>query len=186
MKLIFLDIDGVLNTSDDNCYRHLLRQHEAESKDIPYKSGELISKTHDKYGNLFDDRAVKWLQYVVETTGAKIVISSTWRFSGLEEMQSMWSHRELPGEVIGITPSYRHCETGFEESPYEDWRGQEIKLYLDRLAQKGEPAECYVILDDDADMLPSQEPCFVKCDARLGITYVEVENIVKVLNTEIV
>ena len=57
-KVIFLDIDGVLNTS---------RWHnQVES-----------SKLQDEYGYLFDPVAVANLAKIIEETGADIVISSS-------------------------------------------------------------------------------------------------------------
>ena len=38
-------------------------------------------------------------------THADIVIESSWKYLGLEAMQDMWKDRQLPGKVIGITPS---------------------------------------------------------------------------------
>lgn len=140
------------------------------------------NKTIDKYGQLFDSRSTAWLSYIISQTEADIVVSSTWRFSGLDEMQRMWEDRKLPGNVVGITPSHYKCKTGFENSPYADWRGPEIKLYLERLADKGDKVDAYVILDDDIDMLPSQEPFFVKCNAMFGVTCNEAERAIEILN----
>ena len=81
MKVIFLDIDGVLNV-------------------IPTK--------FDQWGAYFgpDDHFVKNLKKIVDQTGAKIVITSTWRMGGLQNMLDMWSGRNLPGEIVGITPNH--------------------------------------------------------------------------------
>ena len=129
MKVIFLDIDGVLN--------------------INYR-GE-----RDDYGQQFHPHLVENLKTIIETTGAKIVISSTWRHRGLSVMKNMWMDRNLPGEVIDITPhlDYR-MDSGLWYSPI---RGVEIKDWLD----KNSP-DNYVILDDDKDMLPEQMSHFVK------------------------
>jgi len=70
MKVIFLDIDGVLN---------------------------VIPQGHDKYGGIFHPEFVENLRTIIEATDAKIVISSTWRMSGLNIMKEMWSARNLPG-----------------------------------------------------------------------------------------
>lgn len=77
MKIIFLDIDGVLNV---------------------YPQG------HDEYGAIFHPHLVENLKLILDQTGAKIVVSSTWRRSGLSIMKEMWEKRGLPGEVIDITP----------------------------------------------------------------------------------
>lgn len=61
-----------------------------------------------RYGAYFgpDDHFVKNLKRIIDETGAKIVISSTWRMSGLQNILDMWHSRNLPGEVIGITPNH--------------------------------------------------------------------------------
>lgn len=120
MRVIFLDIDGVLNV----CYQK-----------------------RDDYGQEFHPEFVENLRRIVEETGAHIVISSTWRMSGLDVMREMWTKRGLPGEVIGITPVLRTRH-----------RGDEIQEWL-RL----NTVETYVILDDDRDMLREQLPKFVHC-----------------------
>jgi hypothetical protein len=100
-KVIFLDIDGVLNV----CY------------------GE-----SDDYGQLFHPHLVENLKTIIDATEAKIVISSTWRHNGLSTMKNMWMDRMLPGQVIDITPDLnRKLKSGLWYSPI---RGEEIKAWL--------------------------------------------------------
>ena len=61
MKVIFLDIDGVLNYMD-----------------FWYKRRLEFEKT-GKFGPSFDEEKIKILSEIVSETGAKIVLSSTWR-----------------------------------------------------------------------------------------------------------
>ncbi len=118
-KIIFLDIDGVICVN--------------------------WTEYVDQYGHGFDAAYVDNLAEIIKQTGAKIVISSTWRKSGLSEMKAMWLHRKLPGEVIDVTPVL--------------WvkRGEEIAEYL-----RENPCDKYVIIDDDTDFLPEQKPFFVR------------------------
>ena len=156
MKVIFLDIDGVLNL----CY-----------------------EGRDEYGSLFHPHLVDNLRKIVEETGAKIVISSTWRFSGLVVMKEMWNKRELPGVVIGITPNFMtHYGTTL-------CRGKEIDAYLEKYPE----IEKYVILDDDSDMEPHQMDNFVMTsgnrdhedcvDIGYGLTRICSERAIKILNS---
>ena len=124
MKVIFLDIDGVLN---------------------------VIPQGHDKWGAIFHSHFVDNLKRIIDVTGAKIVISSTWRMSGLPGMIEMWLDRNLPGEVIGITPNFM-WKTGSTLQ-----RGKEIDAYLEEHPE----ITNYVILDDDSDMEPHQLENFV-------------------------
>lgn len=70
-KIIFLDIDGVLNTK--YWYNQMSR-----------------STPKDKYGYAFDPNAVANLKRIIDETGADIVISSSWKSLGLTELENMW------------------------------------------------------------------------------------------------
>ena len=132
MKIIFLDIDGVLN---------------------------VIPEGYDEYGGIFHSNFVDNLKRIIDETGAKIVISSTWRFGGLERMQDMWKFRNLPGEVIDITiDCYQIVEEGRAEFFDQVERGHEVQEWID--SHSG--IESYVILDDDNDFLTSQRGNFVR------------------------
>lgn len=80
-KVIFLDIDGVLNTKywDKNA-------------------------TIDRYGYAYDPKAVANLKKILDETDAEIVISSSWKSMGLTNLRKMWEDRKLPGFVTDVTP----------------------------------------------------------------------------------
>ena len=154
MKVIFLDIDGVLNSGDNMRALHRLAvTHGIKNVD------------RDIHGQLFDERCVSFLDCLIRETSAKIVVSSTWRRAGLPAMQTMWRERGLPGDVIDVTPKWADAE--MVERYYQPGadRGYEIQEWLDTHSD----IESYVILDDDSDMLSHQS--FVKCDGKYGITY---------------
>lgn len=162
MKVIFLDIDGVLN---------------------------VIPQGRDKYGSCFHKHFEENLKWIVEETNAKIVISSTWRFSGIEIMKEMWGKRALPGDIIDVTP-FTSVMTDYDASFSERAeRGNEIRDWLN----KNGGVEKYVILDDDNDMLPEQQDFFVKCsenqhhedciDIGYGLTRQCAEKAIKILNS---
>lgn len=131
-KIIFLDIDGVLN---------------------------VIPPDYDQFGGIFHDHLVDNLAWIIKETGAKIVISSTWRFGGLERMKQMWQFRNLPGEVIDITPDCHDLvnEGRFEYLDHVD-RGHEIDYWLEGRTD----IESYVIIDDDNDFFTHQRGNFVR------------------------
>ena len=81
MKVIFLDIDGVLNTGW--WYTQMDR-----------------NTPKDKYGYAFDPNSVANLKKIIDETGADIVISSSWKSFGLSELEEMWQDRGLPGKLI--------------------------------------------------------------------------------------
>lgn len=162
MKVIFLDIDGVLN---------------------------VIPQGHDDYGAIFHPHFVDNLRNIIESTEAKIVISSTWRYSGLTIMKEMWSARDLPGEVIDITPSHIDMNRNL---PFMERleRGSEIQEWLDNHPE----VTNYVILDDDTDMMSHQLDNFVKTSENLdhngyidygyGLTIECTEKAINILNRD--
>ena len=85
-KILFLDIDGVLNT--DRQQWHCQMNNLAPV---------------DKFGYAFDSNAVENLATILEETGAEIVILSSWKFLGLQTLQKMWEDRKLPGTILDIT-----------------------------------------------------------------------------------
>ena len=96
-KIIFLDIDGVLNTEH---YQGLL-QYQGK----PWQ---------DEYGAFFDPKAVKQLKRIIDATDADIVIESSWKYLGLDAMKELWEVRNLPGTIIDITPSLLGKNKGVE------------------------------------------------------------------------
>lgn len=168
MKVIFLDIDGVLNVY-----------------------GSPYCGTRDEFGDMFHKEFVDNLRWIIEQTGAVIVISSSWRFEGLAKMQLMWEMRDLPGKVIAVTPSEQVLvNEGIAEFYDQVCRGMEIQYWLDRCHQ---PVTNYVIIDDDKDFLPHQTANFVRTannnhhpdciDTQgLGLTRKCAERAVEILN----
>jgi hypothetical protein len=158
-KIIFLDIDGVLNTENFICAYHYIRTGK--------KDPDIVIPIQDEFGDMFDPMAVRALKYIIEETGAKIVISSTWRHSGLKVMQLMWEMRDLPGEVIDVTP--------FLNGP----RGEEIAEWL-----RENQTDQYVIIDDDSDMLFEQKQNFVQTNFRYGLTFDKADEVISILNKD--
>ena len=166
-KIIFLDIDGVLN---------------------------VIPQGRDEYGAIFHKHFEDNLRWIIEQTGAKIVISSTWRFSGLKVMQEMWKKRNLPGEIIDITPNEVEVvnKGKFDLDFYDDVkRGHEIQYWIDNNSDK---IFSYYIIDDDNDMLFHQINNFVRTannidhsdciDIGYGLTRECAQQVIEILNTK--
>jgi hypothetical protein len=136
VKIIFLDIDGVLNVAP---------------------------KEWDKYGAVFHPSLVSNLKSIIDSTGAKIVISSSWRTDGLDKMQSMWCGRNLPGEVIDVTPDLSRIDKfGSLEYYVSVERGYEIEKWL----AKHPEVTNYVIIDDGKDMLPNQMDNYINTETN--------------------
>ena len=115
MKVIFLDIDGVLNSDD---YIDIAKNSQGIERHI-------------------DIDKVKLLKKAIDETGAKTVLTSSWRNSN-----DIGPLRELLAKY----------EIYFDVTPFINWeRGLEIKQWL----LEHNRVEDYIILDDafDKEML---------------------------------
>lgn len=163
MKVIFLDIDGVLNSHDNmNALHSCAKALFPNVNDS--KARELY--TEDKYGHLFDDRCVKHLQRIILLTDADIVISSTWRKDGISNLLKLWKDRNLPGRIIGMTKRLSQP------------RGEEIQEYL----INNDFITKYCIIDDNSDMLFEQKLNFVQTNGKFGITLEDANKVIQILN----
>lgn len=154
-KIIFLDIDGVLFTSEH--YKYLSLSHK---------------KYKDKYGFIFDPVCVARFNEIMEKTSAKIVLSSSWRMAGLDTMKKCFGVRGVDGDLIDLTPI----------STIDDWfisRGEEIEFWLSR---NGMPDKFVVI--DDASLGEEYDKWkgFFKTTMTTGITEEIKDNIINYLN----
>lgn len=101
MKIIFLDIDGVLNS------RQWILQ---------------IKERFDDPKNQMDLKLVKRFNHITESTKANIVISSTWRYSfrdQLKKLQECMVSYGISGNIIGMTDcsGYGNCRS----DEIEEW-----------------------------------------------------------------
>lgn len=161
MKVLFLDIDGVL-----------------ASLDWLWATQGLKESNPDRYGYSFDPRCVKNLKYLFLTfPKLKIVISSSWKQDGLDNIKGMWKLRELPGEVIDITPKLNK-KIGHPNKYKTPSRGEEIQAWLCLHPE----VHNYVILDDDVDMLSNQKSRFVNTNSEFGVTAKDIFKVITIFN----
>lgn len=160
MKIIFLDIDGVLNHEAFYKERHERRDEEGVWE-YPYSE--------------IDPKAVSNLNNLIADTNAKVVISSTWRHHGLEYCKDVMERHGFVGEIIDITPS---SPTRFRGLEILDWVKENENLIGERYFNFTE----YVILDDDSDMLYWQRNNFLLIDRFVGLTMGNVFQARKILN----
>lgn len=158
MKLIFLDIDGVLNSENSfsNGNTHYF--------EWPENHGVTNGGHHIRFCPL----SKRFINDLIDQTGAKVVISSVWRYQGLEYLKKVWELEGMSGEIIGITP--RLFGDGFTvprgieiEKFLEDrgfysvfWSVEEQQKYIDNSG-----IENFIIIDDDSDMMLYQSNHFV-------------------------
>lgn len=164
MKLIFLDVDGVLNTHEPLC-------------------------PHVMCGQIHDDKAAL-LKGVLLATGAKIVLSSAWRYlvhrgeMNLVGINWLFRSHGLPHEsIVGITrmdTMQREAWDGSKPWPVNNERGQQIHDWLiDNISGDA----CYAVIDDmDLGIVAAGHP-FVQTDGKVGLTNFEATRLIELLGT---
>jgi histidinol phosphatase-like enzyme len=125
-KIIFMDFDGCLN------------------------SGKYFSSLNEGFDdpiNQLDPVAISRLNKITDATGAKIVVSSTWRLAFINREQPLTSLQNclksygITGEIIDMTPN--------KPNAVRNRRGKEIQSWIDAHYSL---IEKFVIIDDDPDM----------------------------------
>lgn len=132
MRVVFLDIDGVLNSEP------WFARSEAERL-----GPDLDPALDTTWIAMLDPDAVARFERLVTTSGAKVVVSSSWRaMVALPDLARFLAVRGFTGELIGATTtSYGLVPDGVTE------RGHQIAHWL-----AANPVTSYVILDDQSDM----------------------------------
>lgn len=140
LRVVFLDVDGVLNSVRD------------------YYSIDLATDSH-----------FVLLKELVDRTGAKIVLSSSWRM-GLSIRDGLVQRLAEYGlEIYDTTPVLY-----FEGRK----RGDEIRAWLN----EHEEVTNFVILDDESDMCEFTKTNLVKTNTNFGLKSIHIEKAVKILN----
>ena len=181
-RFIFLDIDGVIATP----------------KTVEHGMWALTPEKQDLLG------------MIIEKTGAKIVLSSSWRKHTIEDtIEHMREHGfRFCDEIIGVTiRAYQYLQKGVHLSIP---RGVEIKQWLDthviypwyaypeqkeRYKILNEDGSfkmmrsnklgidfSYVILDSDSDMLLEHKDNFICCDSMEGLTLEQANKAIELLS----
>lgn len=152
MKIIFLDIDGVLNHTNW------------------YNSDRNPGNINGNEGDI-DPLCSEKIMEICEKTGAKIVLSSDWRISWPYVIDRLNKSGIKFGTVIDKTPEHMWI-------PFADKsRGSEIQDWLDN-----NECERYVIIDDRTDFSEEQKCNFVQIDSEIGITDEDVNLAIQILN----
>jgi len=169
MKVIFLDMDGVMNSWQSSYwYKEMLGHKEEEW--VNYRA-EDIDKEDDEfseYSKQLCPIACANLRSILEDyPDTRIVISSTWRRGRtIEWFNKLFKMFKIIKEdrVIGKTDVMPGEERGYE---IEEW-----------LKSTEETVEEFVILDDDGDMGPyCNTPQFVQTDGKVGFDYFAKEKV---------
>lgn len=156
MKVLFLDVDGVLNSETS---------HSIQDNNQHWTWNE-VAEMH-----------LELLKRIVEETGAKIVLSSTWRLyhplhtghknitdglvKVLVDKLNMFNL-----SILDVTPEIQNAMRGIEIASWLEFHPE---------------VENYVILDDDTDFLEEQREHFVNTTFKNGLTKELAEKAIKIL-----
>lgn len=168
MKIIFLDIDGVLNSAE-----FAERNYQETGRGLVFEDfldPDLVSRMTD---------------FMERHQDVRIVLSSSWRYRNYQETVDKLSLTKLKPLVkyfVGDTPGF-----------YDGHRGNEIKWFIEHscgdngkhLRKNGGDIlidQFCIVDDEDFDSLPEHKDNFVLIDSRIGITdddFEKIENILK-------
>ncbi len=169
MRVLFLDIDGVLNV------------HE------PLDAEVMCGKLHaDK---------VNRLNFVLRKTGAMIVVSSAWRYfihrgemnlAGFDWL--LRSHGVIAGRLAGVTrPDTMKIRGDVYNGDPKTWpmtneRGQQIQDWINiSVGMTGFAVSGYAVVDDlDLGIREAGHP-FVQTDGKVGLTIANCAQLVNML-----
>lgn len=149
LKVIFLDFDGVLNNFA------FLSTGKAGMHDL-------------------DPAAIERLNTLVLRSGAKVVVSSTWRLKfSLGELRMILSKYGFQGEIIDKTP---YIPFSVLAGDFTETRSTEIHTWLKNAR---EHVESFVVLDDL--YLEGCAHCLVQTDFNSGFLDQHVEDALSIL-----
>lgn len=139
MKILFLDIDGVLNC---------------------------------KLSDRIDPVMVMRLNEILKLTGAKVVISSSWRMvHTVAEIQKLLEAQGFVGDIIGMTPT--PPDDG-RLILFSQTRGHEIESWLD--LNRHLEVQRFIALDDmGPQQFPQMRKHLVQTNGSLGLQETDVE-----------
>lgn len=153
MKIIFLDIDGVLNHS--------------------------TGPVDDKNYLIIDPEHVEFLNKILTETGAELVISSTWREKhDAVELKRLLQVAGVSKDFIGVTPS---LWMGSGWSTAKDLgREAEIRQWLE--SNQHLDIEAFAIIEDQEDMGEWEATAVVRTNFNDGLGPPHVDRAVRILN----
>jgi fatty-acid desaturase len=161
MKVVFLDIDGVIVTGSYIT--------EMEKGPGPWR---------DKTGKpFFCPQCLKNVEILVQQTGAKVVLSSNWRFylGDIAAVRAFFVRRKVSFDIYDITPMVEFMGGAISRPAT---RGEEINAWLE-----GHPrVSNYCILDDDPHILPTQKPYWIRTTWQYGFTKTKLEKALAILS----
>lgn len=178
LRLIFLDIDGVVNSMEYEMYCEDIREGKVEGvTEVP------------------KNEKVEMIRELCENFEVRIVISSSWRLwtldSTLKDFEKYEDLKTLIPYIVGITPRQCHKEQGKVRGDEIDWflkyrNYPPIEPYnsyynFEYFMKRKHSELNYCILDDDSDMLENQMSNFINTYDNYGLTTEDINKIKQIL-----
>lgn len=162
MKIIFLDVDGVLNSEVWN------QKHKIETEN----------------GFLIDEETIKLLSHFIKTSGAKIVLHSGWRFwfdknfspirKESENFKNLLDKNGL--SFYDFTPDLTTEEIR-KNGKFSLSKPKEILLWLNNHSDISN----WVVIDDIVLNNKTIQKHQVAPDSKIGLTLADIEKAIKLL-----
>lgn len=174
MKVLFLDMDGVVNSAESFEANHVARTKEREERG---EGAEFAPQFCFPFGHISEPLVAR-LNTIIEEVGCLIVISSAWRIGR--------SPKQI-GEYLSVK-GFKYADQIIDKTSNDsiEGRGGEIQTWLDKNPQVTQ----YVILDDDSldivgDYTTKKHPHnFVRVDYFYGLQDEQVKEAIKIFNYE--
>jgi hypothetical protein len=155
MKILFCDIDGVLNSE----------AFFAEKT----QNGTIYVSDNFPYSEICPN-AVANLNHICAETGAFVVVSSTWRHGRtVGQLKDLFNGFGFTGKIKDKTPDLSGKVRGYE---IQEW----LDLHSERWTE-------YAIVDDDGDMLDCQKNNFVQTSFKTGLDRECADRLIAILNS---
>jgi predicted AlkP superfamily phosphohydrolase/phosphomutase len=169
MKVLFLDVDGVLNCRDTFYRRH--RQWLSSCLSTKEESTEYSWPLAH-----LDELLVPNLNTICEQTGCKIVLSSTWRLTAsLNDFREWLAKKEFKysSQIIDKT-------INLSSNEFVYCRGKEVQEWIN----KNSGIVSYVVVDDDIEDIITLHPNnTVQTCSKEGLTAEKALEVIAILNS---
>ncbi|MDF9825634.1 hypothetical protein M2475_002033 [Breznakia sp. PF5-3] len=152
MKVVFLDIDGVLNS-----YKYMEKPFVLKGKNYHF----------------IDKKNIANLKEIINKTNAVIVLSSTWRLSFYDDLTS----NNKMGEALIYALKEANLSL-YAMTPYNGIdRYQEIQEWL----LEHPEVSTYIILDDTDYDWKDIKPYWIPCNPKVGLTKKDAKKAIRLL-----
>ena len=154
IKVLFLDIDGVVN----------------------------CSTTKERFGGYIgvEQEKISLIKQIIDATDTKIVLTSTWRLEFLWHKQGKTVRLDTYNYLVGEFAKQGLEFFDMTPSHSDSWRGREIQDWLDNTEEE---VEAYAILDDDSyDIAKEHRGHVVQTSWQTGLKTNALRYVLDILN----